>query len=247
VSSRRLRRELEALKAGRAASRGPDGEPEELAGRIRETAEHANRCEGGPGGRGGSPAFEVTAEGVFCAADGRPVTTWRQTSAEQSWRMQMGWEASRLACGLEPDLTLDSEGLPGGAFRTLDGRFALDRDRQDIAALMGPLTQRQQEAVEPGRWWRFLAADGEAEDLLDGLLGLAEDADVPDGFAAWPSYEPTEAEAEDFPGTMKPTAYFSDAEERDATRRLTWALIHDADARGMLSELTRRRDAFFAG
>jgi hypothetical protein len=39
---------------------------------------------------------------------------------------------------------------------------------------------------------------------------------------------------------------FADAEERESTRRLTWTLIHVPEARAMLSELTRLRDAFVA-
>jgi hypothetical protein len=39
---------------------------------------------------------------------------------------------------------------------------------------------------------------------------------------------------------------FADAEERVATRRLTWTLIHVPEARTMLSELTRLRDVFVA-
>jgi hypothetical protein len=39
---------------------------------------------------------------------------------------------------------------------------------------------------------------------------------------------------------------FADADERETTRRMTWALIHDPGVLAMLSELTRRRDAFVA-
>jgi hypothetical protein len=39
---------------------------------------------------------------------------------------------------------------------------------------------------------------------------------------------------------------FADADEKVDVRRLTWALIHDPEARAMLSKLTRRRDAFVA-
>ena len=37
-----------------------------------------------------------------------------------------------------------------------------------------------------------------------------------------------------------------DAEEREATKHFTWTLIHNPDALAMLSELTRRRDAYVA-
>ncbi len=39
---------------------------------------------------------------------------------------------------------------------------------------------------------------------------------------------------------------FLDAEEREATRHLTWTLINDPEAASLLSEVTRRRDAFLA-
>ena len=40
---------------------------------------------------------------------------------------------------------------------------------------------------------------------------------------------------------------FLNSDEREATRRMTWTLIHNPDARAMLlSGLTQRRDAFLA-
>ncbi len=239
-----LKRRLDRLEARSGHAPETPQERGERRRRIREAAEHANACEAV---RGGSPIFELAAAnaprgGVFCASDGRPVTTWRQTGAERSYRAEMAWTALALVDGSEPRLTLDET----GAFVTLDGLFALDRDRQDLPALAGPRAQELEEGLCPERWRRFLEADEEAAELLDGLLGLAEEAAVPDGFATSLNVEATAAEAEDFPGTMKPTALFSDAEEREQTRRLTWALIHDAEARAALGELTLLRDAFVA-
>jgi hypothetical protein len=56
----------------------------------------------------------------------------------------------------------------------------------------------------------------------------------------------TQEEVDGFKGTLKPTAIFEDAEERNAVCSLTWTLIHNPDARAMLSEITLRRDAFVA-
>jgi hypothetical protein len=238
VSSGKLRREVEALKA----RRGPEDERrkrrEEERERIRGQAEHANHC-----ARGGWRPFEITEGGdVLCAVDGKPVTDSRQTLAEQTYWTQMEWEALELVRGLEPTLTLDG----AGAFVTLDDRFALGRERQDIRAHMGPETMRQQEAVPLERWGEFLDADAEAAALLEGLLALAEDADVPDAFKT-PLHEMHElGEINDGLGKHDLGSIFEDGEERGRVRRMTWALMHDPGARRMLSELTLRRDAFAA-
>ena len=238
MSSGRLRREVEALKA----RRGPEAERRkrraEEREQVRKAAEHANRC-----ARGGWRPFEITESGdVLCNVDGLPVTTWVQTGAEVSFWMQMEWTALDLLSGAEPGLTLDAK----GAFVTLDGRFALSRERQDLRGLMGPETRRQQEAVPPERWDRFLGEDGEAADLLERLLALAEDADVPDDYRT-PEHEWHElGDINDQLGRHDLGSVFEDAEERERVRRLTWALMHYPKARGLLSEITRRRDAFVA-
>jgi hypothetical protein len=55
---------------------------------------------------------------------------------EGFWEMQVEWTALHLVRGLEPDFTMDET----GAFVTLDGRFALSRERVDLRGLIGPLT-----------------------------------------------------------------------------------------------------------
>ena len=234
MNLRRLRKEVEELEAKRRRPED-DAERERQKREIRATAEHMNNC------AHGEPLFEITEDGdVFCAADGKPVTTWVQLGAEESYRDQLEWIALHLVRGIEPDFTLDEEGV----FRTLDGRFALSRERMDLGGLMGPRTQRIEEATPPERWHRFLAADEEACDLLERLLQLGEDAAVPETFRE-PLYHWHElGEINDQLGNRDLGSIFVDAEEREATRRLTWTLIHNRGARVMLSELTRRRDAF---
>jgi hypothetical protein len=72
------------------------------------------------------------------------------------------------------------------------------------------------------------------------------EATVPGDYETPLRNEWTQEEVDSFKGTMKPTASFIDAEERERVRRLTSTLIHNPNARAMLSELTLRRDAFVA-
>ncbi len=58
------------------------------------------------------------------------------TNCREFWEMQVEWTALHLVRGLEPDFTMDET----GAFVTLDGRFALSRERMDLRGLIGPLT-----------------------------------------------------------------------------------------------------------
>jgi hypothetical protein len=158
------------------------------------------------------------------------------------WEMQMEWVALHLVRGCEPYFALDE----AGAFVTPDSRFALSRERMDLRGLMGPLTQEQQEAIPPERWERFLETDEEAAALLERLLELGEKAAVPDTYRM-PGHEWHDlGEINDRLGNHDLGSVFEDAEEREATRRLTWTLTHLPEAREMLSELTRRRDAFVA-
>jgi hypothetical protein len=205
---------------------------------ILKAAEHANACALEAG-----PIFEITpgVGGVLCAVDGKPVTTWIQTGAERSYWMQMEWIAHSLLSGVEPSLTLDER----GSFRTQDGRFALSRDREDLAALTGPLTIKRIEATPLGRWREFLETDERASGLLESLLEMAEDAEVPNEYRM-PNHDWHEmGEINDRLGKHDLLgSIFEDAEEREATRRLTWTLTYEPDARAMLSELTRRRDLY---
>jgi hypothetical protein len=161
------------------------------------------------------------------------------------WEMQMEWIALHLVRHLEPDFTLDGS----GAFVTLDGRFGVSREHIDLRGLMGPRTEAMQEAIAnaPERWRRFLAADEEATELLERLLELGEAAAAPEDYETPLRSEWTQEEVERFAGSPhQPSALFVDAAEREAVRRLTWTLINNCDVQAMLSELTRRRDAFVA-
>ena len=158
------------------------------------------------------------------------------------WEMELEHTALHLLREVEPPFTLDSQ----DRFLTLDGRFALSRNRMDLRALMGPLTEQIQESIPPERWGRFLAADEQAAELLEQLLGMAEDAEVPDAYREPNHSWHDQGEINDRLGRPELGSIFADAEEREATRRLTWTLIHLPEGRAMLSELTRRRDAYVA-
>ena len=119
-----LERRLSRLEDKALPGEPPDDERE----RIREQAEHANRC-GWAKECGRWPLFEIDEDGdVFCTHDGRPVTDSRQTLAEPFYRMEVEWGAS-------PGLTHDEEAQ---AFYAPDGELALSRDRVDLSRLMGP-------------------------------------------------------------------------------------------------------------
>jgi hypothetical protein len=168
----------------------------------------------------------------------------KKDSCVEFWEMEVEWTALHLHRGLEPRFTLD-DSEAGDAFVTLDGRFAVSRDRINLPALMGPRTEAIEEAIPPDRWGCFLAADDEAADALEHLFELVNTCVVPDDYSmSMLGRCYTFEEVDNYEGTMKPTAIFLDDEEREGTRRLTWTLIHNPDARAMLSELTRRRDAF---
>lgn len=161
---------------------------------------------------------------------------------DEFWEMELEHTALHLLRGVEPYLTLDER----DRFLTLDGRFALSHRRMDLCALMGPLTEQIQESIPSERWEQFLVADEQAAELLKQLLGRGEVAEVPDAYRE-PGYRSHNlGEINDRLGKHDLGSIFVDAEEREATRRLTWTLIHDPEARAMLSELTRLRDAFVA-
>jgi hypothetical protein len=161
---------------------------------------------------------------------------------DEFWEMELEHTAFHLLRGVEPYLTLDER----DAFLTLDGRFALSRRRMDVRALLGPLTQEIQESIPSERWGQFLTADEQAAEHLRQLLGRAQDAEVPDAYRepghSWHDL----GEINDRLGNHDLGSIFADAEEREATRRLTWTLIHVPEARAMLSGLTRLRDVFVA-
>jgi hypothetical protein len=161
---------------------------------------------------------------------------------DEFWEMELEHTALQLLHGVEPYLTLDER----GAFLTLDGRFALSRKRMDLRSLMGPLTQQIRQSIPSERWGQFLAVDEQAAELLQQLLGRAADAEVPDAYQEPGHRWHNLGEINDRLGNHDLGSIFADAEEREATRRLTWTLIHVPEARAMLSELTRLRDVFVA-
>jgi hypothetical protein len=122
MSIERRLRKLEA--AGRPAPEHAR-EREEERKRIREQAEHSNRCNVG---RGEETFFEIDENGdVFCSHDGRPVTGSHQTLAEEYYWMEVGW-------GPSPGLVHDEEAQ---AFYTQSGELALSRDSVNLEHLMG--------------------------------------------------------------------------------------------------------------
>jgi hypothetical protein len=159
---------------------------------------------------------------------------------DEFWEMEVEHTALHLLRGVEPYFTLDER----DAFLTLDGRFAFSRRRMDLRALMGPLTQHIQQSVPSERWGQFLAANEQAAELLKQLLDRAQDAVVPNAYREPGHRWHDLGEINDRLGNRDLGSIFADAEEREATRRLTWTLIHDPEARAVLSELTRLRDAF---
>jgi hypothetical protein len=161
---------------------------------------------------------------------------------DEFWEMELEHTALHLLRGVEPYLTLDER----DRFLTLDGRFALSRNRMDLRALMGPLTEQIQESIPSERWEQLLAADEQAADLLKRLLHRAETTEVPDSYREPGHRWHDLGEVNDRLGKHDLGSIFADAEERESTRRLTWTLIHLPEARAMLSELTRLRNAFVA-
>jgi hypothetical protein len=82
--------------------------------------------------------------------------------------------------------------------------------------------------------------------MLGELTGLAEAAVVPDAYREPASRWHDLGEINDRLGDHDLGSVFADGEEREACRRLTWTLVYVPEARALLSELTRLRDAFAA-
>ena len=122
----RLRR-AELRMGSRGKGSFPEGEDLE---KIRRAALHANRC------AKGDPPFVVTEEGVYCSADGRPVTDLLQTGTEVMYWLEVGWHEEEIAEGLEPHVAHDEEEQ---AFYSPDGRLILSRDYVDLRGLFACL------------------------------------------------------------------------------------------------------------
>jgi hypothetical protein len=117
---RRLKR-LEGIRSEPADEQEEEREAAERE-RIRETAEHINHCRD----RDMPPLFEIAENGdVFCAYDGKPVTDWHQTGAEQFYWMEVGFGG--------PGLIHDEE---AEAFYTPEGKLTVSRDRFALRHLL---------------------------------------------------------------------------------------------------------------
>jgi len=120
---RRLKRLEDSLRP-----RAPEDERERQKWheRIREAAEGANRRRR-LDGKG--LVFKIAEDGdVFCTHDGRPVTKWRQTLAEEWYWQELEW-------GCPLGLLHDEE---GEAFYTLGGELAISRYLVDLRHALGP-------------------------------------------------------------------------------------------------------------
>ncbi len=118
-----LERRLRKLESERVEPEETAAQREERRVRIREQAEHANRCRAPE-----PPIFEIAENGdVFCARDGRPVTDTRQTLAEEFYWMEVGFGGAGLVHDEEAQ-----------AFYSKSGHLAVSRDRVDLRYLMGP-------------------------------------------------------------------------------------------------------------
>ncbi len=119
-----LERRLRKLESEHAEPGETDAEREERRGRLREEAEHANRCRDADE----PPIFETTEAGdVLCVRDGRPVTDSHQIIAERFYWMEVGFGGC--------DLVHDEEQR---AFYSKGGHLVASRDRVDLRHLMGP-------------------------------------------------------------------------------------------------------------
>ena len=171
-------------------------------------------------------------------------TVGNAQSTYECWAMEMEWTALSLVRGVDPGFTLDEEGV----FFTLDGRFALSRQRMDLQALMGPQTMKLKESI-PLEWWReFLNADEEAAKLRECLQSKVDSFAVPEDFELPMEDSHRMREIRERIGDSHGLgeSVFLSSEEKDATRRMTYALLHDAESRAILSALTRRREALAA-
>ncbi len=116
-----LRRRIGALEGGADAGE-TEAERAERLKTVREEAEHANRCLWS-----GTPAFVVDGEGhVFSIRDGKPITEYTQTLAEEWYWQEVEWGGEGLVHDEEAE-----------AFYTPSGELALSRDRVDLRHLMG--------------------------------------------------------------------------------------------------------------
>lgn len=181
------------------------------------------------------------------AGSGEEVSEESRRTSREFWKMEVEDVALDLVRGDEPESSVDEAGNfyePGEA-----GRRAVGPEHMDFQVLFNrEATEKRASSIPEGRWERFLAADETAAEILDRLRARAEDAEVPDAHKMpnhrW--HDQAEVRVRSAAPHGVGGSIFADAEEREATRRMTWLLTYDPEAMRQLSELLRRRDAFAA-
>jgi hypothetical protein len=171
--------------------------------------------------------------------------------AERTWRDEIESLAWDLVHGFEPLLVVDRR----GDFYTLDGRFALGREGSlNVQAWFSGLQRAKDEDAElaaievrQDRWERFLIFDEEAAEIHKRLQERAKAAEVPDEYRL-PLEEFHARHDIDDAGSApcEEKSVFRSPEDKEAVRRLTWTLIHDAEALALLAGLHERFGRFVA-
>lgn len=191
---------------------------------VRQRLEAIRRKRGGPGAR---PEDEETKR--------------RRTDlARQQWETELFMVSLRLVRGRGPDFDVDQD----GNFRDETGRLLVGPTRVDFAAYGRAkdreLARRKRTmegyADDPplsGRWEPFIGSE-RAEAVLQRLWKLAKRAPVPEAFRPRLWLEMTEMDPEMFDGP----------EQEERVRRLSWTLLHDANAIALLAELCEERAVF---
>jgi hypothetical protein len=152
----------------------------------------------------------------------------------------MEWISLDLIRGRAPYFTLGED----DAFRTVGGKFAVSLHRLNIQGLFRKDPTREEQAISAERWRRLLEEDEAAADALERLGEMADNALVP-GDYKMPNYKWHDlGEINDRMGDPDLGSIFTDAAERERTRRMTYVLLHVPEAQAMLREITSRRDAF---
>ncbi len=174
------------------------------------------------------------------AAHATSETPVQNDSCRAFFEAEMEWISCDILRGRAPYFTLGED----GAFRTVDGRFAVSPDRLNIQGLFRKDPTPEEEAIAAERWERFLEEDEQAADALERLLALAESALVPVDYKM-PNHKWHDlGEINDRMGDPDLGSVFVDAGERERVRRMVYVLTRVPEARATLCFITRRRDSF---
>lgn len=119
----RLRNRIEKLELSRQSEKPTS--PHSPA-RIREEAERSIERSLR---EGREPVFQITEDGGVHTRDGRPVTDYRQTLADEFYQWELEWHQ-----GGSSELVFDAD---AEAFYTSDGELALSRTYVSLPRLMG--------------------------------------------------------------------------------------------------------------